>query len=195
MLKAVFIFVGERKKQYGRRGTTYDKNSVNSADVVPTPNAAESSFPSGLQTFGRGRGRGRPSPTQPLRRPVMPGIAGAGGELPALHTEDESPWSGTLGAGRGVRPPTTAPIGWAGRASAPDPSSAPLPPTAWQQGSVPTNPSKPFMQTSMNVSTGMSSAGIACLGWPALAATSSRAGKNLHNAFESFSLFDKDDYD
>ncbi|CAB3993951.1 Hypothetical predicted protein [Paramuricea clavata] len=178
---------GGRKKQYARRGPTYDEESLKSTDVVPPPSNTPNAFPTGLPAFGRGRGRGRAIPTQPLRRPAMPGIAGGEEhrkvESQPSSSQDESPWSGTLGAGRGrgVRPPNTAPMGWAGPVSAPDPSAAPLPPSTWQQGRLPT--------ANMNI------AGMPSLDWPSLGASSNQASTNLHNDFQSFSLFDKDEYD
>ena len=186
--KTYFLFyIGARKKQYARRGPTYDEESLKSTDVVPPPSNTPSAFPTGLPAIGRGRGRGREIPTQPLRRPAIPGIAGGEEhrkvESQPSSSQDESPWSGTLGAGRGrgVRPPNTAPMGWAGPISAPDPSAAPLPPSAWQQGRLPT--------ANMNI------AGMPSLDWPSLGASSNQASTNLHNDFQSFSLFDKDEYD
>ena len=137
------FFLGVKKKQYARRGPTYDEESLRSSsesNVTPRANTP-TTVPTGLSSLGRGRGRGRAIPTQPLRRPNLPGVAARGVEeavrLEASgETNLESPWEGSLGAGRGkgrgVRPPNTTPKVWAGDASAPHPSSAPLPPTAWQ---------------------------------------------------------------
>lgn len=129
----------------------------------------------------------------------MPGIPGAAEERKLdistpLPSKDiaESPWSGTLGAGRGrgVRPPNTAPKGWAGPASAPDASTAPLPPTAWHhdrpQGLAGSNTSQ---QPYMNI------AGMLSEAWPYLSPSPNLQSASLHNDFESFSLFDKDSYD
>ena len=168
---------GARKQQYARRGPTYDEESLKSIDVVPPPSGIQAT---GLHAFGRGRGRGRGRavPTQPLRRPAMPGIANTGTddqqkvENQPSSSQDESPWSGSFGRGRGVRPPNTVPIGWAGPPTAPDASAAPLPPAAWQQTSSPGVCWPPFVARSSTTST-----------------------NNLHNDFQSFSLFDKDDYD
>jgi hypothetical protein len=181
---------------------------LKSTEVVPPPSSSTpNTFPSRLPAFGRGRGRGRAVPTQPLRRPAMPGIAGAGGEeqgkvesQPASG-QHKFPWPGSFGAdrGRGVRPPNTAPMGWAGPASAPDPSAAPLPPTAWHQGRLPTaNSSASWNQANMNI------AGMPSAAWPSLGASqprsqagasSNQGSGNLHNDFQSFSLFDRDEYD
>ena len=208
----VLYCIAERKKQYARRGPTYDEESLRSTDVVPPSSSNTSNtFSAALPAFGRGRGRGRGRTaisTQPLRRPTMPGLAGAGGEKQVgrqpLSSEDESPWSGTFGAGRGrgMRPPNTTPVqGWAGPKSAPDPSVAPLPPTAWQQFQIlPTTDSgtASWKEPNMNI------AGMPSAAWPALGASQSRpqmgagsnkVGTNLHSDFQSFSLFDKDEYD
>ena len=134
--------------------------------------------------------------TQPLRRPAMPAIPVAPEEQKKddrqHSSQDESPWSGSFGAGRGrgVRPPNTAPMGWAGPSSAPDPSAAPLPPTAWQQGKLPiAGRGISWKPTNTNI------AGMPSAAWPSLGASSNQASTNLYNDFERFSLFDKDEYD
>ena len=199
---------GERKKQYARRGPTYDEESLRSTEVVPPSSSnAQNTFSTGLPAFGRGRGRGRAAiPTQPLRRPAMPGRAGAGGEKqiesePVVN-QDVSPWSGSFGAGRGrgMRLPNTAPMGWAGPASAPDPSAAPLPPTAWQHvGGLPTAGSNTaWKEPNINIG------GMPCAAWPSLGSSQSRLqmdvssnqpNTNLNNDFQTFSLYDRDEYD
>ncbi|XP_028405303.1 protein maelstrom homolog [Dendronephthya gigantea] len=209
-----------KKRPYTRSGPTYDEESLKSTDVVPPP-SSRSTVPTGLPTFGRGRGRGHLIPAaQPLRRPNMPGIAGRPGaqgnqssglsgqssSSPSSLWSDEhvlratsnspsdpssnlsSPWSGSLGAGRGrgLRPPNTAPMGWAGPASAPDASVAPLPPTAWRQGPSSSAPWKQVNNVDMDT---------ASADWPSLGATSNGQSSGLHQKFQSFSLFDRDEYD
>lgn len=180
--KSTLTFVGflfsvnkNKKHLYTERGPTYDQDVLKSAEVrevaTPTKNLP-STLSTGLHFYGRGRGRGRAALYNSLRNPFVPGgtssilsVTAGPGTTEGVRTSS-SPWSGTLGAGRGqeVRTPHTTPIGWAGGKSAPHPSSAPFPPTSWQLPS---------------------SASSAIPSSPAV---------KLEQDFESFSLFDKDDY-
>lgn len=220
----VCILLGIKKKQYARRGPTYDEESLkqSSASAVPSTNKEDSAILTVLSSLGRGRGRGRAIPTQPLRRPNVPGVAARGGREPVQSeaaassiANVELPWQGSLGAGRGkgrgVRPPNTTPKVWAGSVSAPHPSTAPLPPTAWQSdyglmpGSSPLSypwPLQPNDNMSSNAPMFSAFPGPKFENYSSLGAANNQhtTGKeNIDNyiqeELQNFSLFDKDSYD
>ncbi|KAK2566847.1 Protein maelstrom-like protein [Acropora cervicornis] len=102
--------------------------------------------------IGRGRGRGRGiQPSQPLRRPNMPGAAGgataksqdtswsnvASSQPPSASLSSIPAWTRIENqppsAGRGaLRAPATRPKVYAGALNPPGASQAPMPPPAWQ---------------------------------------------------------------
>lgn len=219
----VCILLGIKRKQYARRGPTYDEESLkqSSASAVPSTINEGNAILTVLSSLGRGRGRGRAIPTQPLRRPNVPGVAARGGKeeveieaAPSSEANLELPWQGSLGAGRGkgrgVRPPNTTPKVWAGSASAPRPSTAPLPPPGWQSdfGLMPGSSSVSYPwalqpnDMSSNAPTFSAFAGPKFENHSSLGAANNQrtTGKeNIDNyiqeELQNFSLFDKDSYD